>query len=311
MQEALRQALIQALAPHSGPWLVALSGGLDSTVLLVALRKLWPEQLMTAVHVNHGLQAKARDFEAASQALCARHAVALEICRLQPPASFNNGLEAWAREARYKAIASIAVTRGIECVLLAHHADDQAETFFLNLIRGTGVDGLRGMPACIKRHDVMWIRPLLSISRSVLYEAAASWGLSWEEDPSNQDCNYLRNRIRQDLMPLLESMRPGTNRRIVKLMTDLSEDYADKTSQGEAFGLAVLDLIAMQELSAPEKREALHVWVKCIAHRAPSRARLNALYELCFVSQTGRGHLKHGDFIFRRFSGRLVAEPRF
>jgi tRNA(Ile)-lysidine synthase len=234
----------------------------------------------------------------------------LEICRLQRPASFDQGLEAWAREARYQAIASIAAAQGSKYVLLAHHADDQAETFFLNLIRGTGLDGLRGMPACLKRHDVMWIRPLLSISRSMLYDEAIAWALSWQEDPSNLDRNHLRNRIRLDLMPLLESMRPGTSRRIVNLMTDLSEDNALKASDDETSGLAFLDLIAMQKLSALEKREALHGWVKRIAHRAPSRARLNALYELSFVSQTGRGHLKHGDFIFRRFNGRLVAEPR-
>ena len=310
MQEALRQALIHALAPHPAPWLIAVSGGLDSTVLLAAVRQLWPEQRVCAVHVNHGLQSKASAFEAASRALCSRLAVELRICQLQRPLVFENGLEAWARQARYAAIATTALSWGIRNVLLAHHADDQAETFFLNLIRGTGIDGLRGMPMYIERDDVIWIRPLLPVNRNVLHEHALTRRLVWEEDPSNQDPTYLRNRIRQDLLPLLETIRPGTHQRIVKLMMDLAKPSADNADNvNNPVELACLDLTSIQELSLIDKRKALHDWVKQIARRAPSRARLNALYDLCFVSKTGRGHLKHGEFVLRRFEGRLLAEP--
>jgi hypothetical protein len=96
----------------------------------------------------------------------------------------------------------------------------------------------------------------------------------------------------------------------VKLMMDLAKPSADNADNvNNSVELACLDLTSIQELSLIDKRKALHDWVKQIARRAPSRARLNALYDLCFVSKTGRGHLKHGEFVLRRFEGRLLAEP--
>jgi len=200
VQTRLKQALIQNLAAHPAPWLLALSAGLDSTVLLVAIRELWPGQDLKAIHVNHGLQEKAASFEASARALCERFSVDLRVCALKSPASFTDGLEAWARQARYEAIEQVAADLALHRVLLAHHADDQAETFFINLIRGTGIAGLRGMPTAIERGSVVYVRPILKVERSVLLEQAKDWGLSWEEDPSNGDETFLRNRIRSNLM---------------------------------------------------------------------------------------------------------------
>ncbi|MBU6381958.1 MAG: tRNA lysidine(34) synthetase TilS [Betaproteobacteria bacterium] len=301
----LRQALIQSLAAFPGPCLLAVSGGLDSSVLLVAMRKLWPERLLHAVHVHHGLQVQADAFETAVERLCAQWAVRLHVCRLQAPAVFVDGVEAWARQARYAAIEALAQDFGFEQLLLAHHADDQAETFFINLIRGTGIDGLRGMPLAAKRNGLIRIRPLLTIPRLLLHEQAIAWGLSWIDDPSNLDRRFLRNRIRMELMPLLESIRPGSCARVVDLMRDLAQAPDDFPAAN-----ATMELGSLSELPEAAQRQALHDWVRQVALRAPSRARLNALYELCFVSKTAKGHLKHGDFVFRRLGDRLIAGPR-
>ncbi|MBM3372011.1 MAG: tRNA lysidine(34) synthetase TilS, partial [Betaproteobacteria bacterium] len=241
-----------------------------------------------------------------ARALCERFSVDLRVCALTPPASFVDGLEAWARQARYEAIEHVAADLALQRVLLAHHADDQAETFFINLIRGTGIAGLRGMPTVIERGNVVYIRPMLKVDRNILLEQAKDWGLAWDEDPSNGDETFLRNRIRSNLMPLLESIRPGTKQRIVDLMEDLSESTPQTIAN-----VAYLDLGPIQSHSAIEQRDALYRWVKQVALRAPSRARLNVLHEFCFVSKLGRGHLKHGDFVFRRIGNRLLAEPRF
>ena len=304
MQGPLRDGLIQSLAPFPGPWLLALSGGLDSTVLLYAIRQLWPEESVHAVHINHGLQSLAKAFEDAARALCEPLGVVCHVRRLEKPEVFESGLEAWAREARYRAIESVAGELEIRTILLAHHADDQAETFLINLIRGTGIDGLRGMPVAARHHGLQWIRPLLKVTRSEILEQAKTWNLSWVEDPSNQDRSFLRNRIRHELVPLLETIRPGTSSRIVRLMQDLALEESQ-----EATAIAELDLGILCSQTAEEKRLGLHNWAKKIAHRAPSRARLNALYELCFVSKSGRGHVKHGKFVFRRDGNRLKAEP--
>jgi len=311
MQRLLRQVLIQSLTQHPGPWLLALSAGLDSSVLLFAIRQLWPEQNVHAVHVNHGLQDMADDFEAGARSLCLRLGVECHVSKLHKPEVFENGLEAWARQARYAAIESVARDLKVDTILLAHHADDQAETFFINLIRGTGIDGLRGMPAIARCNGFLWLRPLLRVHRSVIREQAKLWKLPWVEDPSNADRVYLRNRIRHELMPLLEAIRPGANQRVVHLMQDLAQtrEQESRVLAAPSACSAELDLGALYGQSSQEQRLTLHAWAKKVTQRAPSRARLNAMYELCFVSKTGRGHLRHGLYVFRRNGDRLRAEP--
>jgi tRNA(Ile)-lysidine synthase len=132
----------------AGPMAVAFSAGADSTALLLAAQRRWPGQVI-ALHVNHGLQAAADEFQDQAQAICALHAIALRVERVQAAPAQGESPEDAARQARYSALARMADEVGAACVLLGQHADDQAETVLLGLSRGAGLPGLAAMARCL------------------------------------------------------------------------------------------------------------------------------------------------------------------
>jgi tRNA(Ile)-lysidine synthase len=191
--------------------LVAASGGLDSTVLahvLVGLARSRRLEILLA-HVNHGLRGAESDGdEQAVAAFAGRHGLALQLRRVDPE-SLRRGTSSRARPTRQEAARSLRrgalyemrAEVGAHYVATGHHADDQAETVLLRLLRGCSPDSLAGIPA-ISRDRVL-IRPLLAVSRADLLAYARSAGLSWREDSSNADPRYARNRLRADWLPAL------------------------------------------------------------------------------------------------------------
>jgi tRNA(Ile)-lysidine synthase len=154
---------------------VAYSGGRDSTALLHATARAAVGQgvEVLALHVHHGLSPFADDWLAHGQRQCARWAklgfpVRFLSHRLQDGPARGESVEAWARQARYRALRQMAVDEGVSAVLLAHHQRDQAETLLLQALRGAGVAGLAGMPASIERDGITWMRPWLQQPRSAI-----------------------------------------------------------------------------------------------------------------------------------------------
>ena len=188
---------------------LALSGGLDSVVLLHALHDIAPEleAPFEAVHVNHGLHGDALEWENFCEELCASLDVPLTSLQLQLEAVRGFSLEALAREARYSIIAE-ELTEG-EMLLTAHHGDDQVETFLLQLLRGAGVQGLASMPVSREWSSGWLARPLLDFSRAELEAWAREQGLCWREDPSNRETDIRRNYLRHEVIPLLKEQWPG------------------------------------------------------------------------------------------------------
>lgn len=205
------QALIDSALAQTPPgriiW-VALSGGLDSAFLLhltaEACRR-HPRPLY-ALHVHHGLQAAADGFERHCRRLCSRLGVPLFIEHLEVDLEAGQGREGAAREARYAAFAR-RVAAG-ETLWLAQHRDDQAETFLLAALRGSGVRGLAAMPERRVWGDRRVERPLLAVSRARLEAEAIRHDLTWVEDPSNTDESLDRNFLRHSVLPLLETRWP-------------------------------------------------------------------------------------------------------
>ncbi|WP_416138154.1 tRNA lysidine(34) synthetase TilS [Halomonas sp. HK25] len=205
------QALIDDALAQTPPgrcvW-VALSGGLDSALLLTLAAEACrrhPRPLY-ALHVHHGLQAAADGFEVHCRRLCSRLGVPLFVERVEVDLAAGQGLEGAARVARYAAFAR-RVAPG-ETLWLGQHRDDQAETFLLAALRGSGVRGLAGMPPARAWRGRALSRPLLVVSRASLEAEAARCGLAWVEDPSNADERLDRNYLRHTVLPGLATRWP-------------------------------------------------------------------------------------------------------
>lgn len=205
------QAVIDSALAETPPgrivW-VALSGGLDSALLLTLAAEACRRhpRPLHALHVHHGLQAAADEFERHCRRLCSRLGVPLFVERVEVDLAAGRGLEGAAREARYAAFAR-RVAPG-ETLWLAQHRDDQAETFLLAALRGSGVRGLAGMPPLRAWRGRAVARPLLEVPRASLEAEASRRGLAWVEDPSNADEALDRNFLRGTLLPQLEGRWP-------------------------------------------------------------------------------------------------------
>ena len=174
---------------HLGSFAVALSGGADSTALLIACATRWPGRVH-AVHVHHGLQAAADSFEAHCVALCERMQVPLVVQCVNAAHAAGESPEDAARQARYRALSEVLQGNWggqIKHMVLAQHANDQVETLLLALSRGAGLPGLACMPAVAERLGVAYHRPWLAVPGSQLRDALRASGETWVEDPTNTD----------------------------------------------------------------------------------------------------------------------------
>lgn len=272
----LESRLLKTLSPwrHAQAWRVALSGGLDSTVLLHLLASLAQREALPplfAIHIHHGLQAAADAWPAHCRALCERLGVPLQVeyVQVEPGAS----IERAARDARYAAFAA-ALTAG-ELLLVAQHREDQAETLLFRLLRGAGVQGLAAMPATRPLGAGQLLRPLLNCSRAELQAYAEQQQLAWIEDPSNADSRFSRNYLRHRVMPLLQARWPQAAQRMAlaaehlgeaaQLLDELAQQdlrAAQSPSRFTWLNLASLYLPAIRELSVARQRNALRYWLR-------------------------------------------------
>jgi tRNA(Ile)-lysidine synthase len=199
------QAVAACLARHARPGesvTVGFSGGLDSTVLLHATNRVVSEADLglAALHVHHGLSRNADAWADSCSKVCGSLGIPITVLRVEVPIRSGEGLEAAARRMRHKALSD----QPANWILLAHHADDQAETVLHNLLRGTGVRGAAAMPEARGRV----LRPLLGLGRDVLVEYAENHQLTWIEDESNTDRRYTRNFLRREIIPAMAARFP-------------------------------------------------------------------------------------------------------
>lgn len=207
---------------------VALSGGADSTALFDLLGKLPGYRLrLIAAHLNHCLRGAESDAdEEFCRKLALRHAIPFETRRIDINVAAATGrlnLEDAGRRARIEFLDDVRAAYGAAAVVLAHHADDQAETVLMRLLRGSGMTGLSGMAY---RNDRGYVRPLLDISRTEIEQYLRESGQEWREDASNSDTAYLRNRIRHELLPLLETYNPSIRSTLAATASRLGGDEA-------------------------------------------------------------------------------------
>lgn len=275
-------AAVRRLPAHSR-LCVALSGGLDSVLLLHTAARLFREPgQLSAIHVNHQLQPNAPETESFCQALCRALDLPCQVVRVVVAASSTEegtgtgGLEEAARTARYRAFES-CLGEG-DLLLMAHHGDDQAETVLFRLLRGTGVSGLAGMPVSRPLGRASLHRPFLDFSRRELKIWAHECGIEWIEDPSNGDTTFDRNFLRQSVMPALRARWPFLSRRLAATATacresgELAASLAGIHFEQCRTNEDGLDISALSELTLAEQKNLIRWWVDRHGYAAPNPA---------------------------------------
>lgn len=272
------------LTAHGKVFDVALSGGVDSVVLLhllVRFRAEHPDTRLNAVHVNHGLSSNAAHWQQYCEILCLKWDVSLKTATVTVEDKNRVSLEAAARDARYTAFSEHVASNSI--LLLGQHQDDQVETFLLRLKRGSGLDGLSSMRLTgVTKMGVQWLRPLLSISRQQIEAYADAYQLKHIEDESNHDTRFDRNFIRNDILPVMNERFVGFNgcvARSIEILQQQSElllhyteqDYQACQNQGR------IDLVLFLSMSLLRQQNIIRYWLTQHQVKMPSKAWLTQL----------------------------------
>ena len=311
-------AAAASLARHVQPQarlVLALSGGLDSVVLLHILLELRARHpfALRSVHVHHGLSPHADDWADFCARLCAAHAIDLCIHRVQLACNEPAGIEAAARRERRRIFGGLDA----DFLLTAHQQNDQAETLLLQLLRGAGPKGLASM-AEVQTHpgwQARQLRPLLGVTRENLLEYARAHGLAWVEDESNRDPRYRRNALRHQVMPLFARHFPGSSASLARaaalqadtagLLDDLARIDAQRAIDGDRLDCAVL-----AGLSVSRARNLLRYFIEQQQHPMPSARRLGeALHQLLDARPDARICMRLGEADLHRYRGGAYLAP--
>lgn len=291
----------------------ALSGGVDSVVLLDVLLGLQPRFgfRLNAAHVHHGLSPHADAWAEFCAAYCAGLGVALKVRRVEVVRDHPDGLEAAARRARHAAL------REEDCdwLVFGHHQDDQAETLLFRLLRGAGVRGAAAMAPLEAGSAARAgrLRPLLGVRRRDILDYAEARGLRWVEDESNADCRFARNSLRHRVMPVVESGFPGAVPTLARAAAHFRE------ASGLLDELAMIDAAAcggdtmrrasLQALSGARAANLLRWQLRRLGVAAPSQARLNeALRQLREVAADQPLYLLLGEAACCAYRGEVWLE---
>lgn len=255
---------------------VGLSGGCDSVVLLHALSRAGFSGRVSAIHVHHGLSPNADRWAGFCADYCLRLGVPIHITHVAVNRKNGLGLEAAARAARYAAFLECEA----ECLLLAQHRGDQAETVLFNLLRGTGVTGAAAMPVERRLGHMRLLRPLLDVSRVEIEAYALEHQLTWVEDESNQDTALTRNLLRHEVLNEVAGRFPAAEAALAQaaanfqeaagLLDDLAESDWLKVCQGE-----VARVRELRAMSLPRLKNLLRYRLRQLGWRVPVATRLD------------------------------------
>lgn len=317
LTEVIERQLKDQLASENPVIWVALSGGLDSVVLLhLSANSRRYLKRVQAIHVHHGLSENADSWQQFCQDFCSQLNIPLTVKRVAVVTS-GDGLEQAARKARYNAFAE-ELNPG-EYLLTAHHADDQIETFFQRLMRGAGIQGLGSMPVVRREQHYVLFRPLLSCQRTQLADYAQAKQLSWVEDESNQDQRFDRNWWRQNLLPTMWARYPGRQTSVLRSIEQLQRDnevlqellqpkleacLAESPWPGTASHKLLLNQLTKN--SQAIQACILRLWFRLNGVNSPSAIQLQCVFSEIIAAQADKQpELVLGHCVLRRFDNAL------
>lgn len=293
---------------------VAYSAGMDSHVLLqIAAEELASLEgvRVRAIHVNHGLNQNSGAWAEHAQQVCRKLEIPLVTREVTVEFASGDGLEAGARAARYAAFADV-LEEG-EHLLMAQHADDQAETFLLQALRGSGPDGLASIPGKRSFARGIMARPLLACTREALASFADEASLSWIEDPSNEDTRFDRNFLRLEILPQLKKRWPSAAQTLSR--SAMRSGAASQTllvlAQRDLDGVMVADssqltVSRLASLSRERAYNVLRLWVRQAGYRMPRLQDLvQVLNDLVNARHDAEGRVNAREYEFRRHRDHL------
>jgi tRNA(Ile)-lysidine synthase len=318
--ETLLRAVEASLNRHSvedSPCAVALSGGIDSMVLLDVLSRRHVQNPASslpfqAIHINHGISKNANDWAQFCIEECVKRDVPITVEVVDVDRQSGLGLEGAARQARYAAL----MKSDAKFILTAQHQTDQAETVLHQMLRGTGLQGLAGMGESRElRPGQRLLRPLLNVSRETIETYAKENKLKWIEDESNDDTTYTRNFIRHEIVPVIATRFPHYATSLERIArhahesAELNEALAkiDLKWNGEN---AFVD--AIDALPPPRQINALYYWLRWQKVAPPSRDQLEAWASQLFrAPPEGKPHLAGGhDYVIRRTKNQIYLKTK-
>lgn len=301
-------------APH---WYVGFSGGVDSTVLLHLLQNWRTANAnsppLSAIHINHALQSAAPDWQLHCERVCRSLGLPM-LSRTVDVGAVGSG-EAAAREVRYQAFKEQLQPGAM--LFLAHHLDDQVETFFLRLLRGAGVEGLAAMPRKRALGAGTLVRPLLDCTRSQIEQYASLHGLEIVEDPSNHNIAMDRNYLRAEVLPVLARRWPAYRQSIARASEHMSvaaRALAEELGVPETVFSVMGDRgLRAQELITPGEAVAairLRAWLRALGYRAPDQTALEEfLRQLRSSAADTNPRLDCGDYVLQRYRDGVYRVP--
>ncbi|HDR0611669.1 tRNA lysidine(34) synthetase TilS [Pasteurella multocida] len=312
------QAEIAQLPPTQHQFLIGFSGGLDSTALLLLFAKLREKQphfMLRAIHIHHGLSANADAWVTHCQQICQQ--VAIPLIVEQVKIDQHKGIEAGAREGRYQAIRQHLLPN--EMFATAHHQQDQTETFFLALKRGSGLAGLGAMQRESTLYCLPLCRPLLTFTRQMLLDYVKQAGCPWVEDESNIDSRYERNFLRHEVLPRLRQRWPHFDNAVQRsaqhcfeqqqLLNELLHaefaQHFDKTER--TFQLR--DFATRSQL---KQNALLRLWLAQCGLSMPSKVQLTQLIQDVILAKSdSQPQFQLGEYCVRRYQDTLYLTPHF
>ncbi|OOS00843.1 tRNA lysidine(34) synthetase TilS [Haemophilus paracuniculus] len=304
------QTQIEQHFPHAH-FVIGLSGGVDSVVLLHLFRQLNVE--VRAIHIHHGLSPNADSWADFCHALCQRWQIPCVVRKVKVQG--EKGVEGNAREARYQALGE--QIQADEILVTAHHLDDQAETFLLALKRGSGVKGLSAMQAVSYRQNLTLFRPLLGISKADLINYAKQQDLLYIQDESNQINDFDRNFLRNEILPALNQRWQHFNQMIARSaqhcaeqQTLLEELLAEELNKFADVQRKSLNIAEFPYFSHAKQKQLIRLWLTRHQIPMPTTAQLQQILEqLISAKQDKNPQLQLGKIWLRRYQQRIFLTP--
>lgn len=306
---------------HCSRWVIAYSGGLDSTVLVHLLaKKIPPTQCrpLHLIHINHRLSGNANHWQAHCECLASQLHIPLTAHGVTVT-SIGQGVEAAARDARYRIFS--AFLKPGDCLLTGHHRDDQAETVLLRLFRGAGASGLAAIPRRRSLAAGQLLRPLLGVGRQQLVDYALREGLSWIDDDSNASVTFDRNFIRLQVLPLIKQRWPAVSRQLARtaelmqraqyLQSEVArDDLAEMDERNERCGYS-LPIAQLRQLTPTRIDNLMRYWSALYRYPVPHYRHLQQLRQQLQFAAAAQKNLviRWADTEWRSFRGRLYLQP--